>query len=138
MKRSQTWQEFEELLKRQSIGLEFKLNRRTGVKEELSFTKDGLTFKVSDIGRQFSYSKLNAQLSWNKPETEQEFELKKPRQEPVHSMEQQQRTQSADLIEGGLDLFTPSESNPQEEQIPYDELPRRRRMKKKKCKGRGL
>lgn len=130
LKRSRTWQGFEDLLKRQDIGLEFKLNRRTGA-------KNGLTFKASDIGRQYSYSKLNAQLSWNKPETEQKFEPKKPRQEPVHSMEQQQRTQSSDLIEGGLGLFTPYGSNPQEEQIPYDEL-LRRRMKNKKRKGRGL
>ncbi len=137
LKRSRTWLEFEGLLRKQGIGLEFKLNRRTGAKEGLSFTKDGLTFKASDIGRQFSYSKLNAQLSWNKPETEQELEPKKPKQELVHSMEQQQRTQGNDLIEGGLGLFTPSESNPQEDQMPYDELLRRRRTKKKR-KGRSL
>ncbi len=137
LKRSRTWQEFERLLKRQGIGLEFKLNRRTGAKEGLSFTKDGLTFKASDIGRQFSYSRLNAQLSWNKPETEQEFEPKKPKQEQTESQIQSNNPFGTGLIEGGLGLFTPSESNPQEEQIPYDELLRRRRMKKKR-KGRGL
>ncbi len=137
LKRSRTWQGFEELLKRQGIGLEFKLNRRTGAKEGLSFTKDGLTFKASDIGRQFSYSKLNAQLSWNKPETEQEFEPKKPKQEQTESQIQSNNPFGDDLIEGGLGLFTPTESNPQDEQISYDELLRRRRMKKKR-KGRGL
>lgn len=137
LKRSQTWQEFEGLLRKQGIGLEFKLNRRTGAKEGLSFTKDGLTFKASDIGRQFSYSKLNAQLSWNKPETEQEFEPKKPRQGQIESQIQSNNPFGNDLIEGGLGLFTPSECNPQDEQIPYDELLRRRRMRKKR-KGRGL
>lgn len=137
LKRSRTWLGFEELLKRQDIGLEFKLNRRTGVKEGLSFTKDGLTFKASDIGRQFSYSKLNTQLSWNKSETEQEFEPKKPRQGQTESPIPSNNPFSNELIEGGLGLFTPSESNSQEEQIPYDELLRRRRMKKKR-KGRGL
>lgn len=137
LKRSRTWQEFEELLKRQGIGLEFKLNRRTGAKEGLSFTKDGLTFKASDIGRQFSYSKLNAQLSWNKPETELEFEPKNPKQEQTESQIYSYKPSGNDLIEGGLGLFTPSESSPHEEQIPYDELLRRRRMKKKR-KGRSL
>ncbi len=137
LKRSRTWQELEELLKRQGIGLEFKLNRRTGAKEGLSFTKDGLTFKASDIGRQFSYSKLNAQLSWNKQEKGQEFEPKKPKQEQRESQIQSNNPFGNDLIEGSLGLFTPSESNPQDEQIPYDEL-LRRRMKKKKRRGRGL
>lgn len=133
LKRSSTWQELEELLKRQGIGLEFKLNRRTGAKEGLSFTKDGLAFKASDIGRQYSYSKLNAQFNWVKPE----FEPKKSKQEPVYPMDERHRVQSGNLIEGGLGLFTPSESNPQDEQIPYEELLRRRR-KKKKRKGLGL
>lgn len=137
LKRSRTWQGLEELLKRQGIGLEFKLNRRTGAKEGLSFTKDGLTFKASDISRQFSYSKLNIQLSWNNPESEQEFEPKRPKQEQTESQIQSNNPFGNDFIEGGLGLFSPSESNPQDEQIPYDELLRRRRMKKKR-KGRSL
>lgn len=137
LKRSRTWREFEELLKRQGIGLEFKLNRRTGEKEVLSFTKDGLTFRASDIGRQFSYSKLNTQLGVNKPETEQGFESKKPKREQMESQIQLNKPSGNDFIKGGLGLFTPSESNPQDEQILYDELLHRRRIKKKR-KGLGL
>ena len=81
--------------------------------------------------------KGNAQLSWNKPEMEPKFEPKKPRQKQAESQIQSYKPSGNDLIEEGLGLFTPSESNPQEEQIPYDEL-LRRQMKKKKRKGRGI
>ena len=52
-------------------------------------------------------------------------------------MEQQQSPQDNGLLEGGLGLFLPSDNNPQDEQIPYDELLRRRKKKKRK-KGLGL
>lgn len=66
LKRSRTWWDLGSQLQKQGIGMTFKINRRTGKNEGLSFTKDGYTFKASDVSRQFSYSKLNEQLSWDK------------------------------------------------------------------------
>ena len=45
-----------------------------------------LTFKASQISRDFSFTRLNAKLSWSKPGSEQEFEPKKPKQEPILPM----------------------------------------------------
>ena len=141
LKSSKTWKEFNDNLAGQDVKLEF-VKRSREIKtlndiQGIRFTKDGLTFKASQISRDFSFAKLNARLSWNKPETEQEFEPKKSKQESIRPMEQRQSLQANGLLEGGLGLFLPSDNNPQDEQIPYDELLRRRKKKKRK-KGLGL
>lgn len=141
LKSSKTWKEFNDNLAGQDVKLEFvKRSREINTLNDIQgirFTKDGLTFKASQISRDFSFAKLNARLSWNKPETEQEFEPKKSKQESIRPMEQRQSLQANGLLEGGLGLFLPSDNNPQVEQIPYDELLRRRKKKKRK-KGLGL
>ena len=55
LKRSRTWWDLGNQLQKQGIGMTFKINRRTGKNEGLSFTKDGYTFKASDVSREFSY-----------------------------------------------------------------------------------
>lgn len=141
LKSFKTWKEFNDNLAGQDVKLEFvKRSREINTLNDIQgirFTKDGLTFKASQISRDFSFAKLNARLSWNKPETEQEFEPKKSKQESIRPMEQRQSLQANGLLEGGLGLFLPSDNNPQDEQIPYDELLRRRKKKKRK-KGLGL
>lgn len=141
LKSSKTWKEFNDDLAGQGVKLEF-VKRGREVKtlndiQGIRFTKDGLTFKASQISRDFSFARLNAKLSWNKSGSGQEFEPKKTQQEPILLMEQQQSPQDNGLLEGGLGLFLPSDNNPQDEQIPYDELLRRRKKKKRK-KGLGL
>ena len=141
LKSSKTWKEFNDNLAGQGVKLEF-VKRSREIKtlndiQGIRFTKDGLTFKASQISRDFSFAKLNARLSWNKPETEQEFEPKKSKQESIRPMEQRKSLQASGLFEGGLGLFLPSDNNPQDEQIPYDELLRKRKKKKRK-KGLGL
>ena len=136
LKYSKTWNEFNDNLAGQGVKLEF-VKRSREIKslndiQGIRFSKNGLTFKASQISRDFSFAKLNARLSWNKPETEQEFEPKKPKQEAKMSQEQQQYSQDNGLIEGGLGLFMPSGNGQQDEQIPYDELLRRRKKKKRK------
>ena len=67
LKRCRTWEEFNEELKRRGIHLEFAFRRiNTRAVDDIQgirFIKDGLTFKASDVSRQFSYSKLNAHIS---------------------------------------------------------------------------
>lgn len=47
LKHSRTWWNLGKQLQKQGIGMTFKINRRTGKNEGLSFTKDGYTFKAS-------------------------------------------------------------------------------------------
>lgn len=136
LRHSKTWKQFNDKLAEQGITLEFvkrsrdieSVNNIQGIR----FTKDGLTFKASQISRNFSFEKLNAELSWNTSETEHGLDSKKQRQElPAYN------TPNANLIESnGLGLLSSFGETPQEEQIPYDALLRRR--KKKKRKGLGL
>lgn len=79
LKRCRTWEEFNEELKRRGIHLEFAFRRiNTRAVDDIQgirFIKDGLTFKASDVSRQFSYSKLNAQLSWDMPKSRPKLRL---------------------------------------------------------------
>ena len=60
--KSDSWKQFFSELSKQGIKAEFKSSGRSNVIQGLSFTKDGITFKASDIDRSFSYSKLDRQL----------------------------------------------------------------------------
>ena len=106
----------------------FKINRRTGKNEGLSFTKDGYTFKASDVSRQFSYSKLNEQLSWDMPKTQAEIE---PKQQPIRQEVEQNYSVTDSLIESnGLGLLTPTDAPPEEEQVPSWQKQRKKERKK--------
>ena len=57
---SRTWPQFTDGLKRQGVEVEFK--RRRGCDdliEGITFIKDGVRFKGSQIGRQYTYAKLS-------------------------------------------------------------------------------
>ena len=60
--KSNSWKQFISELSKQGIKTEFKYRGRSNVIQGLSFTKDGITFKASEIDRSFSYSKLDRQL----------------------------------------------------------------------------
>ena len=110
----------------------FKINRRTGKNEGLSFTKDGYTFKASDVSRQFSYSKLNAQLSWDMPKMQTKIESK---QQSIRQEVEQNHSITDSLIEGnGLGLLTPSDAPPEDDQVPSWQ----KQKKDKKKKNRGI
>ena len=110
----------------------FKINRRTGKNEGLSFTKDGYTFKASDVSRQFSYSKLNAQLSWDMPKMQTEIE---PKQQPIRQEVEQNYSVTDSLIESnGLGLLNIPDTPPEDEQA----LSWQKQKKDKKKKNRGI
>ena len=84
---SKTWQQFTDGLKRQGVEVEFKRRRGSDdVIEGITFVKDGVRFKGSQIGRQFSYAKLNERLANNEPRQTanqgQTRQNEQPRQEP--------------------------------------------------------
>ncbi len=113
LKRSRTWWNLGNQLQKQGIGMTFKINRRTDKNEGLSFTKDGYTFKASDVSRQFSYSKLDKQLSWDMPKKQTEIE---PKQQPIRQEVEHNYSVTDSLIESnGLGLLTPSDAPPGDE-----------------------
>lgn len=136
LKRCRTWEEFNEELKRRGIHLEFAFRRiNTRAVDDIQgirFIKDGLTFKDSDVSRQFSYSKLNAQLSWDMPKIQTEIEAK---QQPIRQEVEQNHSVTDSLIESnGLGLLTPSDAPPEEEQVPSWQ----KQKKKERKKNRGI
>ena len=100
LKRCRTWEEFNEKLKHRGIHLEFAFRRKNSRAVDdiqgLRFIKDGLTFKAFDVGRQFSYSKLNEQLSWDKPKMQTEIESK---QQPIRQEVEPNYSVTDSLIE---------------------------------------
>lgn len=136
LRHSKTWKEFNDSLVEQGIILEF-VKRSRDIKsvndiQGIRFTKDGLTFKASQISRDFSFAKLNARLSWNTSDTEQSLDSKKQKHKLISD-----NALNTNIIESnGLGLLSSFGETPPEEQIPYDEL--LRKLKKKKRKGLGL
>ena len=136
LKRCKTWEEFNEELKRRGIHLEFvfrRMNTRTVDDiQGIRFIKDGLTFKASDVSRQFSYSKLDKQLSWDMPKQQAEIE---PKQQPIRQEIEQINSVTESLIESnGLGLLTPSDAPSDDEQVPSWQ----KQKKDKKKKNRGI
>lgn len=136
LKRCRTWEEFNEELKHRGVLLEFAFRRKNSRAVDdiqgLRFIKDGLTFKASDVGRQFSYSRLNEQLSWDKPKMQTEIE---PKQQPIRQETEQNYSVIDSLIESnGLGLLTPSDAPPEDEQPPSWQ----KQKKKERKKNRGI
>ena len=136
LKRCKTWEKFNEELKRSGIHLEFAFRRmNTRAVDDIQgirFIKDGLTFKASDVSRQFSYSKLNAQLSWDKPKMQTEIE---PKQQPIRQESELNYSVTDSLIESnGLGLLNVPDSPPEDEQVPSWQ----KQKKDKKKKNRGI
>ena len=129
---SRTWQQFCEKLQQRGVEVEFKKRRgNDDVIDGITFIKDGVRFKGSQIGRQFSYAKLNERLTndeqrqiVNHAQTIRNEQLK---EEPV--LEQHHnREPSFDFSLGLLDTNNPV-NDPAEEEF------RRRMQRKKKKRG---
>ena len=61
---SKNWRDFTRRLQQRGVEVEFKRRRgNDDVIEGITFIKDGVRFKGSQIGRQFSYVKLNERLA---------------------------------------------------------------------------
>lgn len=132
LKHCRTWEEFNEELKSRGIHLEFAFRRKnTRAVDDIQgirFTKDGLTFKASDVSRQFSYSKLDKQLSWDMPKIQAEIE---PKQQPTRQEVEHNYSVTDNLIESnGLGLLTPSDAPPEEEQPPSWQKQKKNERKK--------
>ena len=89
---SRTWRQFTDGLKWQGVEVEFKRRRSSDdVVEGITFIKDGVRFKGSQIGRQYTYAQLNERLSWDgqrqtahQGQTEQARQHEQPSQESIN------------------------------------------------------
>ena len=129
---SRTWQQFTDRLNQQGIEVEFKKRRgNNDVIDGITFIKDGVRFKGSQVGRQFSYAKLDERLT----DGEQRQTVnhtptirnEQPGQEPVQEMHYN-REPSFDFSLGLFDTNNPV-NDPAEEEF------RRRMQRKKKKRG---
>jgi len=60
-----SWQELEVILRQADIGMELKYRSGTQIAQGVSFSKDGLKFKGSEIERDFSFAKISQVMSSN-------------------------------------------------------------------------
>ena len=132
---SRTWRQFTDRLKRLGVEVEFKRRRGCNdVIEGITFIKDGVRFKGSQIGRQFTYARLSERLSWDEQrqtahqeQTEQTRQHEQPRQDPNQEQQYSKET-SFDFSLGLFDANNPV-YDPAEEEF------RRRMQRKKKRRG---
>ena len=127
------WQQFLSKLRQQGVEVEFKRRRGSDdVIEGITFIKDGVRFKGSQIGRQFTYAKLNEKLSWEEQrQTANQWQTRQneqPMQEPNSDW---QGTSRSTFNFPSLGLF--DTNNPVYD--PAEEEFRRRMQRKKKKRG---
>ena len=127
---SKNWRDFIRELQQGGVEVEFKQRRgKDDVIEGITFIKDGVRFKGSQIGRQFSYAKLNERLANDEKRQAVNHEPtnrnEQPRLEPVLERHHD-REPSFDF---SLGLFDTNNSA-----YDSDEEEFRRRMQRKKKK----
>ncbi len=80
---STNWDELKERLKEKGVSISFKYKSNDpNIIQGISFNKENITFKGSDIDRSFSYSKLNTKLAENSLKTQQITRLEQSKQNP--------------------------------------------------------
>ena len=132
---SRTWRQFTDRLKQQGVEVEFKRRRGSDdLIEGITFIKDGVRFKGSQIGRQYTYVRLNERLSreeqrqtTHQGQTGQTRQHEQPRQHP----NQEQQYSKETTFDFSLGLF--DTNNPVYD--PAEEEFRRRMQRKKKKRG---
>jgi hypothetical protein len=132
--KSNNWKQFEYLLDKQEISIEYKYKGQSDEIQGISFKKGEHAFKGSDIDRKFSYSKLNTQLNENNCAIEQQ-----PRQQLIVTPKETGNTLSENIVSGVVgiasgigDLFDVEPSNYDQNEA---ETLFQQRKKKKKRKG---
>ena len=130
---SRNWHQFTDRLKQQGVEVEFKKRRgNDDVIEGITFIKDGVRFKGSQVGRQFTYAKLNEKLANKEPkQTANQGQARQNediRQEPN---QEYQSTSHSTSDFPSLGLF--DTNNPVYD--PAEEEFRRRMQRKKKKRG---
>ena len=117
LSKSNSWKQFISELSKLGIKTVFKYRGRSNVIQGLSFAKDGVTFKASDIDRNFSYSKLDRILGETNSRYQQGIEMATNNGQSAvqHKNTYNSSSNIAESIVGALGgLFTPTPNNADE------------------------
>jgi hypothetical protein len=128
------WKQFESLLDKQGISIEYKLKGQTNEVQGISFKKGSHSFKGSDVDRKFSYGKLNAQLNAENSIQEQQQQTPVPK-ETTGTITENIVSGVAGAVStiGGLFDFQPSSSDADEaEYLRQEALKKKKKPKKRK------
>ena len=134
--KAKNWQQFEYLLDKQGISIEYKRKGQTDEVQGISFKKDEHSFKGSEIDRKFSYSKLDAVLNDNIQNQGQQQPISIPKESGSGLLENAV-SGAADMVSGigGLFDIQLSSSDPNEAEYLRQEALKK---KKKPEKRRGI
>ena len=124
--RCRDWKTLLERLERQGIGVQFKCKGQTNEIQGIIFSMNGYRFNGSKIDRQFSYSKIDAELTRNNYGERQMQPLQLTNREEISPTS----SGGGELISASLGLLTPD--NAPEEQQLYDPYLRNKKKKKQR------
>ena len=127
--KTKNWRQFESLLDKQGISIEYKLKGQTDVVQGISFKKDKHSFKGSDINRKFSYSKLDTILNENDHIQDQQVAIPTETKNTGSSLSENIVSGVADALSSVGGLFDIQPSNQDENEAEYL---RQEALKKKK------
>ena len=136
LKTAGSWQKFKNELAKRGVLLEFvyKDKERTKV-QGIRFSKDGYSFKGTQISREYSFDKLDARLGSEYNRVSPRAESMQGRQPSCHQVEQTQPTaeHTQDPWSGisSIGLFAPSNAQTYEP-FPEDESAKKKKRKRRK------
>jgi hypothetical protein len=135
--KAKNWQQFESLLDKQGVSIEYKRKGQTDEVQGISFKKGNHSFKGSDIDRKFSYSKLDVILNENNHVQEQQVVIPTETKSTGSNLSENIVSGVADALSSVGSLFDIQPSNQDENEAEY--LRQEARKKKKKPeKRRGM
>ena len=137
LKTADCWDEFKTELAKQGVHLElvYKDKERTKV-QGIRFSKDGYSFKGTQISREYSFVKLDARLGTEYNRVSPRAESMQGGQLSCHQVEQTQstaeHTQDPWSSISSIGLFAPSNAQTHEP-FPEDESAKKKKRKRRKC-----
>jgi len=123
LKTARNWTEFQKELKSRQIELKFKYKGQTDVIQGVSFIKDNITFKGSEVDRSFSFANLDRQLAENGNQSIQTQNIVSQSEQPIQK--------SASLIDFGTGFFDFPVNLPENEEYDPNKLKKKKKRKLK-------
>jgi hypothetical protein len=127
--KAKNWRQFESLLGKQGISIDYKHKGQTDKVQGVSFKKDNHSFKGSDVDRKFSYSKLDAILNENNHIQEQQVVMPTETKNTGNNLSENIVSGVADALSSVGGLFDMQPSSQDENEAEYL---RQQALKKKK------
>lgn len=132
VRKAGNWKELIAGLNEKGVDVRFKYKGKTDEVQGIVFIMNGYSFSGSKIDRQFSYSKIDAALGYNRHNERQGIISSPHREEPP--MFQPESRENDDLYSGSIGLFMPDNADGQAEENRFEEELKRRNKKKKQRK----